>query len=75
MSNRFAFLYVLPLVLSASAFSQSNNEATPGFSCGGNLVPTEAVICSDDNLASLDRQLAAIYGSTLRNLSADQHGI
>jgi uncharacterized protein YecT (DUF1311 family) len=52
--------------------SQSNNKATPGFSCSGNLFPTEAVICSDEGLASLDRQLAAVYGGNLRNLPADQ---
>jgi len=35
--------------------------ATPSFSCTGVLTPTEAVICSDDSLAALDRALAAAY--------------
>jgi len=35
--------------------------ATPSYSCSGNLAPTEAVICSDDALAALDRQLADAY--------------
>ena len=53
-------------------FSQSNNKSTPSFSCSGNLVPTEAVIRSDDGLASLDGQLTAVYGNSLRSLAADQ---
>ena len=72
MLRWLTFLCVLPLVLSVTAFGQSNNKATPGFSCSGNLFPTEAVICSDEGLASLDRQLAAVYGSNLKNLPADQ---
>jgi uncharacterized protein YecT (DUF1311 family) len=72
MLRWLTFLCVLPLVLSVTAFGQSNNKATPGFSCSGNLFPTEAVICSDEGLASLDRQLAAVYGSNLENLPADQ---
>jgi uncharacterized protein len=35
--------------------------ANPSFSCTGNLSPTEAVICSDDSLAALDREFAAAY--------------
>ena len=72
MPKRLALVCLLPMVLSTSAFAQSDNKATPGFSCSGNLFPTEAVICSDQGLASLDRQLAAVYGSKLRNLPADQ---
>jgi uncharacterized protein len=74
MLKRLTFLCVLPLVLSTSAFAQNGTtEASPSFSCSGNVLPTEAVICSDDNLASLDRQLAAVYGSKLKSLPADQH--
>lgn len=72
MLKRFVFLCVLPLILSTGAFGQSNHKSTPGFSCNDNLVPTEAVICSNDGLASLDRQLAALYGNSLRSLAADQ---
>ena len=72
MLKRFVFLCVLALVLTTSAIAQRNNKTTPGFSCGGNLFPTEAIICSDEGLASLDRQLTAIYGSSLRNLPADE---
>ena len=48
------------------------SQAGSSFSCSANLLPSEAVICSDDGLASLDRQLAALYGSTLRKLPPDQ---
>ena len=72
MLKRFVFLCVLQLILSTGVFSQSNNKSTPSFSCSGNLVPTEAVICSDDGLASLDGQLTAVCGNSLRSLAADQ---
>jgi serine protease Do len=72
MPKGLAFLCVLPLVLSTSAFGQVTKEATPSFSCNGRLSPAEAAICSDDSLASLDRQLAALYGSKLRSLPASQ---
>jgi TPR repeat protein len=73
MSNRLTLLFcAFPLVLSASAFGQNTNEANPSFSCSGDLQPAEAVICSDDSLASLDRQLAAVYDSALTNLPAGQ---
>jgi len=39
--------------------------AGPSFSCAGNLTPAEAVICSDDALAALDRTLTAAYDRML----------
>jgi uncharacterized protein len=72
MPDRLILLLFLPLVLSTNAFAQTINETGPSFPCGGNLLPTEAVICSDDNLASLDRQLATVYRNKLRELSQDQ---
>jgi S1-C subfamily serine protease/uncharacterized protein YecT (DUF1311 family) len=72
MPKGLAFLCVLPLVLSTSAFGQDTKAATPSFSCNGQLLPTEAAICSDDSLASLDRQLAAVYRSKFRSLPTYQ---
>jgi uncharacterized protein len=46
--------------------------ANPSYSCGGNLAPTEAVICSDDSLAALDRQLAAAYTSMYASFPASE---
>ena len=72
MFKRLVFLCVLPLVWSTGAFAQNTTQAGPSFPCSGNLLPTEAVICSDETLASLDRQLAGAYRSKLENLPAAQ---
>jgi uncharacterized protein len=44
--------------------------AEPGFACTGNLTPTEAAICKDDNLAALDRTLVAAFKSKLDAIAA-----
>jgi uncharacterized protein len=46
--------------------------ANPSYSCSGNLLPAEAVICSDDNLSGLDRTLAADYKRNMESLPAGQ---
>jgi uncharacterized protein len=46
--------------------------ANPSFACTGNLQPAEAVVCSDDSLAALDRTLAADYKSKLDNTPTSQ---
>ncbi|HUE18127.1 MAG TPA: lysozyme inhibitor LprI family protein [Stellaceae bacterium] len=46
--------------------------ASPSFACSGSLSPTEAVICANDNLAALDRSLAAIYDNKLGSLPTSQ---
>jgi uncharacterized protein len=56
-----AGIFVAAVLIGLSAAPVA--AATPSFSCAGNLAPTEAVICSDDSLAALDRQLAAAYTS------------
>lgn len=67
-----AFVVVPPLVLSVNAFAQNANQTHPSFSCRGNLVPTEVVICSDAELVSLDQHLTAAYNSKLSSLQTDQ---
>jgi uncharacterized protein len=48
--------------------------ASPSFSCTGNLLPAEAVICSDDSLAALDLSLAAAYQKMYDSFPAsDRH--
>jgi uncharacterized protein len=59
--HRAAVVFVAAMLICESAVPAA--AANPSFSCGGNLAPTEAVICSDDSLAALDRQLAAAYAS------------
>ena len=45
-------------------------EATgPSFSCGAVLSPVEAMICTDDELASMDRALATVYASARERAS------
>ena len=46
--------------------------AGPSFSCAGNLAPAEAVICSDDTLAALDRTLAVAYARMLDSFPAGE---
>ncbi len=43
--------------------------ASPSFSCTGNLQPAEAVICSDDTLAALDRALSDLYENVYNSSS------
>ena len=50
-------------------------SASPSFTCNGHLLPTEAVICSDDGLASFDRQLAADYKSSFDSLPESQRTV
>jgi uncharacterized protein len=44
--------------------------AEPGFACTGNLTPTEAAICKNDDLAALDRALVAAFKSKLDAITA-----
>jgi len=46
--------------------------AGPSFSCAGNLAPAEAVICSDESLAALDRTLAVAYTRMLDSFPAGE---
>lgn len=71
MLKWLSFLCILPLVLSTGAAAQTTNEAGPSFSCTGRvLFPTEAVICLDDELMTLDRLLASVYRNKFINLSS-----
>jgi uncharacterized protein len=45
--------------------------ANPSFACTGMLTPTEAVICSDDSLAALDRSLATAYRNKFDGLPVE----
>ncbi len=65
-----AFIAVVFVGLAATPAA----AAAPSFSCGGNLAPTEAVICSDDSLAALDRQLAAAYAKMYASFPAGERG-
>jgi uncharacterized protein len=58
------------LLLAASTMPAA--AASPSFSCAGSLSPTEAVICSDDALAALDRTLAAAYEQMLASFPAGE---
>ena len=50
---------VVAVLIGASAIPAA--AASPSFSCTDQLAPAEAVICSDDALAALDRTLAVAY--------------
>ena len=52
--------------LAAAAMSlPSAATAEPSFACTGKLTSTEAAICKDDDLATLDRALAAAFKAKL----------
>ncbi len=44
--------------------------AEPSFACTGSLTSTEAAICNDDDLAALDRALAAAFKAKLDAITA-----
>lgn len=50
--------------------AQPGAAATPSFDCGATLSPVEAMICSDDELASMDHALAPLFASA-RELARD----
>jgi uncharacterized protein len=58
------------VLLAASAMPAP--AASPSFSCADTLAPAEAVICSDDALAALDRTLAAAYRQMLDSFPAGE---
>jgi uncharacterized protein YecT (DUF1311 family) len=55
-------------LLSQPAWSAS---AHPSFPCTGVLTPTETAICSDDNLAALDRALDTAYRNKFDGLPVE----
>jgi uncharacterized protein len=46
------------------------SAAEPSFACTGKLTPTEAAICKDEDLAALDRTLAAAFKAKLDAIAA-----
>lgn len=75
LSTALVFLASLAAALTAQA-------ARPSFFCAQASSPAEQMICADDELAKLDRQLAMVYASALtsspgdtgRTLEAEQRG-
>jgi uncharacterized protein len=59
----------LTLVLLSPSI-RAARAAEPSFSCAGAVTPTEAAICKDDDLAALDRTLAAAFKSKLDAIAA-----
>ena len=59
----------------AAAFVAPNGllaaAAEPSFHCGGVLSPTERIICSDPDLATLDREVAAAYRNKFDGLPVE----
>lgn len=59
----FATLSLAPLLTTA---------ATPSFDCAKASGAAETLICKDDALAALDRELAALYPKAMANFPAEQ---
>ncbi|HQS83595.1 MAG TPA: lysozyme inhibitor LprI family protein [Alphaproteobacteria bacterium] len=58
-------LYVLALGV---IFSTSGAYAEPGFDCRKATTPTEHVICSDDGLGVLDKEINEVYKKCLASV-------
>ena len=56
--------------LAAAIVFSMNADAAPSFSCQANLNRTERVICDNDELSRLDREMVAVY----RSVSGGQTG-
>lgn len=70
MSKSMCGLFGIALVLSASQVTPAMAQ-TPSFDCARpKLNPAEARICADDDLAALDRAMAASYHQALRSKPA-----
>jgi uncharacterized protein len=67
-----AAAFILAVLIGQSAVPAA--AANPSFSCAGNLAPVEAVICSDDSLAVLDRRLTAAYERMYASFPASERG-
>jgi uncharacterized protein len=67
-----AAAFITALLIGQSAIPAA--AANPSFSCTGNLAPTEAVICSDDSLAALDRTLADAYKRMYASFPSSERG-
>lgn len=74
-------IVLLPLVLAACSQSPETNEtaqpkqaaAAPSFDCSGNEEGARRLVCSDQELAALDREMARLYALASHgpNLGAD----
>ncbi len=65
--------YVIAVALAAPLLLPSIRAASaaePSFSCAGPVTPAEAAICKDDDLAALDRTLAAAFKAKLDAIAA-----
>jgi uncharacterized protein len=74
MTNRKGIMGAVGVAATVAAMLSLTPAAAegPSFGCTGRLLPTEAVICSDETLSALDRALAASYKRKFDSLSASQ---
>ncbi len=65
MTKPFVFAFAAA-VIAMTALAPTANAAS--FNCNGRLTVTEAVICQNPGLSSMDSQMASQYYSTLNSL-------
>ena len=62
----------VPLYRENRSDSALTPTLSPSFDCVKASSPTEKLICSDPELAAMDRAMARVYQDALRNVSGDQ---
>ena len=63
-------IYVICSTVSALLLSSTTHAGEPAFDCDKADGQVQQLVCTDDGLASLDRQLADVYRTALENLPA-----
>ncbi len=69
---RLASLLFAALLPAAVTVSPTASAASPSFNCAKASSTVEKLICSDPGLAELDRSLASLYGTVLKNTPAGE---
>ena len=72
------FFVLLPVMCTGVVFGSAllpnaASAAGPSFDCSKADHDAEELICRDNELTSLDNQLAEVYHAALRNIPADEH--
>ena len=62
----------IAVVTACALLSNVAYAAKPSFKCGKNMHEAEALICEDDELATLDVSLSNLYNTLLKNTPASK---
>ena len=71
MNKAMASLIVIVTALLATPTVAQDDDPRPSFDCAAAMLPVEALICGDVELAELDAELGAAYTARLARLAGD----